>query len=273
MAQVVDGKKISQQILTRLKKQVIGLKIKPHLAVVLVGNDPASKLYVNRKAKVAESIGIKFILEKLPATISQNKLIVAIQNLQQKNKLQGLIVQLPLPSKISTDEVLNAIQPNIDVDCLTEINLGKLITGNYNFIPPTIGAILEIFKRYKIKLESQHIVVVGAGRLVGKPLINMLLNSKATVSVCNAKTKNLKKITQQADILITGVGKAKIISQDYIKKGAVVIDAGSSFVHHKCCGDVNCDKIKHKAKLITPTPGGVGPITVAKLLENTINNC
>ena len=274
MAKIVSGKEIAQAIYKRLEKKVAILKqkhITPKLGVVLVGGDLPSQTYVRRKGQAAANLKIDFLLKKFPASISTASLIKEINKLQQKKyKLTGLIVQLPLPKKINTGKILEAVNAKIDVDCLTQVNLGKLITGTYRVKPPTPDAILEILKYHQINLKGANVVIVGAGHLIGRPLTNLLFHEFATITVCNIFTKNLSAITKQADIIITGVGKYNLLTGKMIKKGAVVIDAGVSFVNGKMYGDIDFNSVVKKAKLVTPTPGGVGPLTVAKLIENTV---
>ncbi|MFA6027743.1 MAG: bifunctional 5,10-methylenetetrahydrofolate dehydrogenase/5,10-methenyltetrahydrofolate cyclohydrolase [Patescibacteria group bacterium] len=274
MAKIVNGKEIAQSIYSRLLKQVAILKkrkITPKLGVILVGDNLPSQTYVRKKGEAAKKIGIDFLLKKYPASIATEKLIAEIKKLQTpKYKLTGLIVQLPLPKKIKTGKVLEAVNPKIDVDCLTQTNLGKLLTGSYKIKPPTPDAILEILKYHKVNLKGANVAMIGAGHLIGRPLTNLLMHELATVTVCNVFTKNVKAITQKADIVITGVGKHNLITGNMIKKGAVVVDAGVCFVNGKMFGDIDFPSVSKKAKLVTPTPGGVGPLTVAKLIENTV---
>lgn len=274
MAKIVSGKEIAQAIYKRLEKKVANLRqkdITPKLGVVLVGGDLPSQTYVRRKGQAAANLKIDFLLKKYPASISTQELIKEINKLQQKKyKLTGLIVQLPLPKKINTGKVLEAINAKIDVDCLTQVNLGKLITGTYRVKPPTPDAILEILKYHKINLKGANIVIIGAGHLIGRPLTNLLFHELATITVCNKETKNLSAITKKADVIITGVGRHNLLTGKMIKKDAVVIDAGVSFVNGKMYGDIDFNSVVKKAKLVTPTPGGVGPLTVAKLIENTV---
>jgi methylenetetrahydrofolate dehydrogenase (NADP+) / methenyltetrahydrofolate cyclohydrolase len=275
MATIVNGKKIATQIITKLASQVKILKkkkIAPYLGVILVGEDKPSQTYVRKKGEACQKIDVKFILKKYPVKTSTEKLISQLKLLQKKEKLTGLIIQMPLPRHIDTNKVLEHLNPEIDVDCLTEKNLGKLINGSYQLEPPTPGAILEILKYHKINLVGQRVVLIGAGSLIGRPLANLLMLKRATVTVCNSATKNLKEITKQADILISGVGKYNLIRGTMVKKGVKVIDAGVSFYQGKMYGDINFNELKKKASLITPTPGGVGPLTVAKLIENVVKN-
>lgn len=267
--QIVDGNKIADTILDRLKKEVERLKVRPHLAVVLVGDDQPSIAYVRRKQEAASKVGIKFSLYRFPAQIPLTDLISEIRNIQ-KQDLTGIIVQLPLPPALDKKRILNELDPEIDVDYLSWESLGKLVVGENPLIPPTPGAILEILKYYKVNLTGAHVVMVGAGDLIGKPLSNLFLHMPLTLTICRKETKNLSDFTKQADILITGAGKAGLIKGDMVKKGVVAIDAGVSFKGKKIFGDLEFDAVSKKALVISPTPGGVGPITVAKLLENVV---
>lgn len=274
MATIVNGHHIAQSIYKQLRGQIPQLHkrgVTPKLGVVLVGADKPSQTYVRKKGEAAQAIGVGFQLVKLPATTSTTALIAKIKQLQQpRHGLTGLIVQLPLPKQINTGKVLEAIHPNLDVDCLTQTNLGKLITGSYRIVPPTPGAILSILKFHKVKLAGAKVVLIGAGALVGRPLANMLMHEEATVSVLNRSTPNLADYTKTADVVITGVGKHGVLTGKMIKTGAVVVDAGVSFIQQKMYGDIDFTSVSAKAKLVTPTPGGVGPLTVAKLIENTV---
>lgn len=271
MATIVSGKTISQGILARLKAQIKKQGLKPHLAVVLVGTDPASQTYVRKKQEAAAGVGVKFSLYEFLGEMKTAQLIAKIHQIQSQ-PISAIIVQLPLPPGIDKQRVLNELNPELDVDFLSWESLGKLVIGENRLVPPSPGAILEILKYYKIELSGKHVVLVGQGDLIGKPLTNLLIHLPVTLTTCNKETKNLAQYTRQADVLITGVGKAGLISAKMVKKGAVVIDAGVSFVGKKMFGDVKFDEVAPIASLITPTPGGVGPITVAKLLENTVAN-
>ncbi len=268
---VVNGNEIASKILDKLRKQIKVQKLHPHLAVVLVGNDKPSETYVRKKQEAAESIGVRFSLHKFPANIQQGKLISEIKKIQTQ-KLSGIIVQLPLPKTLDKKAVLNALRSDIDVDFLTWESLGKLVIADNVLIPPSPGAILEILNYYRVSLRGKHVVLVGQGDLIGKPLTNLFIHMPVTLTTCNKDTKNLAEITRKADILISGVGKAGLIRANMTKHGAVVIDAGVSFVGKKMFGDVRFAEVSKLASIITPTPGGVGPITVAKLLENTVRN-
>ncbi|MBI4406947.1 MAG: bifunctional 5,10-methylenetetrahydrofolate dehydrogenase/5,10-methenyltetrahydrofolate cyclohydrolase [Candidatus Kerfeldbacteria bacterium] len=268
MHTIVNGHKIATQIYSRIKRQR-GVTAK--LGVVLVGNHKPSQTYVRKKGEAAESCGVDFLLLHLPSRISTKQLVAEVKQLQQKRYgLTGLIVQLPLPKQINTGKVLESISPSIDVDCLTQTSLGKLITGSYWIEPPTPGAIIEILRYHKVPLVGAKVVIIGAGSLVGRPLANMLFHEQATVSVLNRSTRNVAAYTKTADIVVTGVGHHGVLTGAMIKPGAVVIDAGVSFVGKKMYGDIDFTSVSKKARLVTPTPGGVGPLTVAKLIENTV---
>ncbi len=270
---IIDGTKIAIQILHQTQRKVTLLKKKgiiPHLGVVLVGDDPRSAVYIRSKEKAALDIGIKFTLFPFDKKISEIKLLEAIKNIQKKNKLTGLIVQLPLPEHLYTPHILNAIDPRIDVDCLTHENLGKLIMKWGELFPPTAAAVMEVIRSLSIELPGKQVVILGAGALVGKPLSIMLMNARATVTICNSATKNIQKVCKSADIIVSGVGKKDLIRGTMIQSGAVVIDTGISFEKNKLYGDVNMKEVAKKASAVTPTPGGIGPITVAQLLSNTV---
>lgn len=273
MGKIIDGKKIAAKIENELIEQIQKLKeqnIVPKLCVIYVGNDAPSKTYIRRKQEAAERIGIDFKLFTFPSDILKTKLIGQIVSIQKIEKPSGLIVQLPLPGHLYTPEVLNAIDPKIDVDCLTDVNQGKLLMQTNFLEPPTPAAVMAILKETKVNPKGKVVTILGTGQLVGKPLSTMLTNAEATVIACNSKTKNIKQKCLEADIIVTAVGKCKLLTADMVKKGTIVIDTGIVFKEHKMYGDVDFESVKKKAKFITPTPGGVGPITVAILLYNTL---
>lgn len=265
----IDGKLISQKILASLKERVTKLRRKPTLAVLMVGDNPASVKYVATKAKAAEEVGIEFMLHQFPESATTDQLMQEIIRTQLRS--DAVIVQLPLPKQIDAPEVLDEIDFHKDADCLSSKSLGSVVRGANFLLPPTAAAIMHILKEYEVELEGKHVVVVGQGELVGKPLAAMLLNEPVTLTVCGLGTKNLSDFTKKADILISGTGQPHLIHADMVKKGAVVIDAGTGFLDDKLVGDVNFEAVSKKAKLITPVPGGVGPVTVAKLLENVVS--
>lgn len=271
MSQLIDGKLIAKTIENQLRRTIKKTGLKPKLAVVLVGNDKPSRVYVRRKAEAAARVGIDFALHLLPAKISKKKLIEKIIQIQKDKKLSGLIIQLPLPEPLYTTEVLNAVKPELDVDCLTDTNIGKLIMKTFSLLPPTPGAVLAILKWLKIKPEGKIITILGTGALVGKPLSVILANDGATVIACNSRTRNIKEKCLKADIIVTAVGKKRnLLTADMVKRGAIVIDTGIVFENGKMYGDVDFVNVQKKTSYITPVPGGVGPITVSLLLQNTL---
>lgn len=270
MAKILDGKKLSIRVLKKIKKEIASKKLRLSLAVVQVGENSVSQVYINQKEKICKAIGITFILYRFPEDITTDKLKMEVQKISDNSDISGIIIQLPLSEHIDTQEVLNAIPLDKDIDCLSEASLGRFYTGLSLILPPVVSAVSYLLKEYKIKIKGKNAAVVGAGRLVGKPLTNWLLQEKATVSVINETTKNTSYFSKAADILISGVGKPNLIKAHMVKKGAVVIDAGTSLQGGKLRGDVDFKNVSKKASHITPVPGGVGPVTVACLLENLI---
>ena len=277
MTTIVDGRKIAAEILENLRGRVKKLKrkhITPALAVVLVGDDKPSHTYVRQKQKAAEQIGVKFFHCVYPAAIDKDELIAEIKKIQKQHKLSGLIIQLPVPEKLwsHTREIVNNIDIKIDVDCLSHLALGRVLMNASPLEPPTPGAILEILRYHKINLKGKNVCLIGRGDLIGRPLAAMLTHEPVALSIHGRATKNLSDFTKTADIIITGVGKKNILTAPMVKKGVIVIDAGITFTGNEIGGDVDFASLAKKASLITPVPGGVGPITVAKLLENTVIN-
>lgn len=275
MYKLLDGKIVAEKIKVNIKRQVEELRKKnivPTLAVVLVGDDPASRLYVNIKEKTARELNITTHNLQLTTKITEKELIRKIQELNNDKKIHGILVQLPLPKHINTNNVIATISPKKDVDGLTPENIGKLLLEEKTIVPPTAAAILEILAHYKINISGKHIVLVGYGKLVGKPLAAMisLSNKQATLTICNKQTKNLSYYTLQSDILISAAGIVNLIKTDMVKKGVIIVDAGTTRVGGKIVGDIDFEKVKNKAKFITPPIGGVGPVTVAMLFANVI---
>lgn len=273
MNKIIDGIQIAHAItddITRktdkLKKAGVTLK----LAVILVGNDKASLSFIKKKKQLAGRVGIDFELHHLSEETSQEEVIESINTVQADSAVTSVIVQLPLPKHINKRAVLEAVAPEKDVDCLTSANLGKLTAGMPFIIPPTAGAIMEIIKRENIETAGKHIVVIGRGELVGKPISIILSQNSATLSVCNRQTPDLSEFTLKADIIISGTGVPHLVKKEMVKKEVIIIDAGTSFKGKKLLGDVDFDNVRQIASKITPVPGGVGPITVAKLLENCV---
>ncbi len=273
MAKLIKGKIIAEKIEERLVNRVKKLKIKglsPGLAVIFVGDHKPSETYIRKKQEAAERVGISFSLYSFKENIDRDRLVNEIKKIQEDRDLCGLIVQLPLPERLYTPDVINAINPSIDVDCLTDTNVGKLVMGTNFLYPPTPEAVLAALKETKTTLQGKNITIVGTGALVGRPLSIMLMNEGASVTTCNKRTKNVKEKTRTADIVVTAVGKKNLLRGDMVKKGTIVIDTGISYVGEKMYGDANAKEIKKKASYFTPTPGGIGPITVALLLQNTV---
>ncbi len=271
---LIDGIALAETIYTDLRVRIERLRtagIVPSLGVVLIGDNGPSQVYVERKQTKCDELGMTCTVHYLPADIPTAAVVEHLRMIQEPERApHGLIVQLPLPKQLDLVTVLDAIDPERDVDTLTSINLGHLMRGTVPFLPPTPSGILFILEHYQIPLKGQHVVVIGAGELVGKPLIQLLIKHKATVSVLNSSTPDLADYTRRADIVISAVGKPGLIHGDMITDGCVVIDAGTSSIGDTTLGDVDIASVEPKARLLTPTPGGVGPLTVAKLLENTV---
>ena len=271
---ILDGKKVAELIEKELKTELEPLIQKtstvPGLATVLVGENPASKIYVNIKKKACERVGIDSTIITPPENIKEDKLISEIAELNKDPSIHGILVQLPLPSHINLDKIFSAINPKKDVDCFHPLNFGRLVIGQEELVPCTPKGIITLLEHYKIPFEGQDAVIVNHSTLVGKPLALLFLNRDATVSIAHIKTKDLKKVTKTADILVVGVGKPNLITADMIKENVIIVDVGINRVEGKIVGDVDFDGVLGKVKAITPVPGGVGPMTVASLLQNTV---
>ena len=272
MTIIIDGKQVAEKITAELKQKISTLKAKPQLAVIQVGDNAASNIYVNLKKKKAEEIGIKSTVIKLPETITEKEFIDNINKLNNDTEVHAILVQLPLPKHINENNIIKSISPQKDVDGFTADNTGDLLNGIITkAYPCTPNGVIRLIKEYNIEISGKHAVIVGRSNIVGKPLAIMLLNEHATVTICHSRTKNLKEITKQADILVSAVGK-KIIFKDMIKEGSVVIDVGIfKDENGKTTGDVDFDNVKKITSYITPVPKGVGPMTIAMLMENTIS--
>jgi len=273
MAKIIDGKKIAEKIKEDLKKRVKNLKkrgAEPKLAIFLIGDRSDCKIYAKSKQKACEEIGIKSDLFTFPENVEEEKLINAIDALNDDDSVHGIIVEMPLPKNLDQKAILREISPMKDVDGLNPITIGNLSIGNEFLIPATPKGIIRLLEKIKIPVEGKEVVIVNNSNVVGKPLALLLTNRFATVTICHVKTKNLKEHTSKADILITAVGSPKLIKKDMVKKNAVVIDAGIKRLDDKILGDVDFEKVKDAASYITPVPGGVGPMTVAMILENTL---
>ncbi len=267
---VIDGREIAKGILDEVKSAVSGLHFKPVFCDILVGSDPVSQSYVNIKAKTAEKCGMDFYPAQFPESISQEDLIKEVVRLNSVKNICGLIVQLPLPEHLSKEAVLEAINPEIDVDCIGEKNLQKFYSGNPKFIPPTAGSILQVLEKNPQGIEGKKILVIGQGFLVGKPVSYLLKAKGLDVSTADKDVKDLGALARQADIIISGTGSPKLIKAEMIKPGSVVIDAGTAESSGQIMGDVDFESVKDVAFAVTPVPGGIGPITVAMLLKNIL---
>lgn len=276
MALVIDGKKISQEIKEELKKQVASLQeegTEIALAVIQVGEDPASSVYVGNKKKACAYIGIRSESYELPDSVSQEELINLIDRLNRDDKINGILVQLPLPGHIDEDAVIKAIDPAKDVDGFHPESVGALLIGQNGFLSCTPAGIIQLLKRSNIEIAGKECVVIGRSNIVGKPMAVLMLRENATVTIAHSKTKNLKEVCKRADILIVAVGKPKMITREYVKEGAVVIDVGiHRNAENKLCGDVDYDDVFPVAGAITPVPGGVGPMTIAMLMNNCVSS-
>lgn len=272
MAVIIDGKKVADNIIERISREVKPFDEKPSIAVIIVGDNPASKIYVRNKAQMAQKVGFKSIVIQLPQSASEKEVLEKIKELNDDNSINAILVQLPLPEGISPFNVVMAISSKKDVDGFHPDNIGKLATGMAPYAKPaTPKGIMTLLKEYKIEIAGKNVVIVGRSNIVGKPMSLMLLNENATVTICHSKTKNIKEITSKADIIVSAVGQPLFIKEDWVKKDAVVIDVGiNRTLEGKLCGDVDFDDVKDKVSFITPVPKGVGPMTIASLLENTL---
>ena len=267
---ILDGKKLSEEILENLKKEIKKRNLKLRLAVVQVGENPVSKIFINQKKKACERVGVGFKLYRFNKKIKAHLFQREIAKITVDFINSGVVIQLPLPKEFFPEAFLNLIPEEKDIDVLSEKSLGKFYQGTLKILPPTVQGILYLFKNYKIELKGKNVVIVGAGRLVGNPLALRLLQEKATISVLNEFTKDAPSFIKKADILISGVGKPNLITGKMVKKGVMVIDAGTSVKKGKLMGDVDFKSVSKKASYITPVPGGVGPMTVACLIENLV---
>ncbi len=275
MYQIIDGKRISQEIKDELKEQMGKRRERGEgrcLAVIQVGKDPASTVYVNNKKKACEYIGIKSLSYELPEETTEQELLSIVEELNGRDDVDGILVQLPLPEHMNEDKVLLAIAPEKDVDGFHPINVGNLSIGRPGYVSCTPAGIIQLLKRSGIEIEGKECVVLGRSNIVGKPMAMLLLRENGTVTVCHSRTRNLKEITRRADILVVAVGKPRFVDAEYVKKGAIVVDVG---IHRneegKLCGDVDFDSVAPLASAITPVPGGVGPMTIAMLMWNCVN--
>lgn len=267
---IMDGKALAEKIRARIKAEVAKLRIKPGLAAILVGENLASKVYVDIKRKTCDEVGIYSELYKLPESTTEEELLRLINRLNSGKKIHAILVQLPLPQHISEEKILAAVAIEKDVDGFSPVNVGKLFSGNEAAVPCTPKGVIRLLDEYGIEIAGKNAVVIGRSKIVGRPTALLLLNRDATVTICHSKTRNLEHYTRNADILVAAAGKPKLVTAGIVKEGAVVIDVGINRVDGKLVGDVDFDSVKKKAGHITPVPGGVGPMTVAMLMENTI---
>ncbi|NMA60347.1 MAG: bifunctional methylenetetrahydrofolate dehydrogenase/methenyltetrahydrofolate cyclohydrolase FolD [Firmicutes bacterium] len=272
-AKIIDGKAIAKEIRGDLAKQVAELTKEgrqPGLAVVLVGDDPASAVYVRSKKRACEEVGINSLVHRLPQETTQKELLALIEELNQDPKIHGILVQLPLPDGLDEEIVINAISPKKDVDGFHPINVGNLHIGQEGFVPCTPAGVVELVKRTGVSIAGKNVVVLGRSNIVGKPVASLFLRENATVTICHSRTKDVAAECRRADILIAAVGRPKLVQQDWVKPGAVVIDVGINRVDGEIVGDVDFEQVKKVAEAITPVPGGVGPMTIAMLLKATV---
>ncbi|WP_374197085.1 bifunctional methylenetetrahydrofolate dehydrogenase/methenyltetrahydrofolate cyclohydrolase FolD [Acetivibrio sp. MSJd-27] len=271
---IIDGKAVSAKVRQEIKKEVGNLKDKgltPGLAVVIVGQDPASRVYVNNKKKACLELGMYSEEYALPEETTQEELLRLVQKLNAKEDIHGILVQLPLPKHLDEKTVINNIDPKKDVDAFHPVNVGKIMIGDYDYLPCTPAGIMELLKDTGIDLIGKECVVIGRSNIVGKPMAMLLLHQNATVTICHSKTRNLKEIVKRADVVVAAVGRANFVTADMVKEGAVVIDVGMNRLENgKLCGDVNFDEVSKIAGFITPVPGGVGPMTITTLMKNTL---
>jgi methylenetetrahydrofolate dehydrogenase (NADP+)/methenyltetrahydrofolate cyclohydrolase len=275
--QILDGKALSSKIQDEVAREVAELRKKtgrtPGLAVILVGSDPASHAYVSMKKKACDKVGFYSVTHEMPADISQDAIEKTIEMMNLNPNIDGILIQLPLPEQIDTTKLLELVAPNKDVDGFHPFNVGRLTTGLEGFVPCTPLGVMKLLEEYKIDVKGMNACVVGASNIVGKPMASLLLNANATVDVCHIYTKDLKSHTRNADILLVGVGVINLITDDMVKEGAIVIDIGINRTEDgRLVGDVDYEKVSQKASFITPVPGGVGPMTIAMLLRNTVES-
>ena len=271
---LIDGKKVSGQIRNRLAEEVQELNKKtgktPGLATVLVGDDPASAVYVRNKNKICGELGFQSFEHKLSADTSEEQLLQLVGELNSNKNIHGILVQLPLPDQIDSEKILQAIDPKKDVDGFHPVNVGKLVVGNALLTPCTPTGIIELLDHYDIEISGKHAVIIGRSNIVGKPVSMLLLQRNATITICHSRTQDLEEVTRSADIIVAAVGRANFVTEEMVSEGTVVIDVGINRVDGKLTGDVDFEPVSKKASHITPVPGGVGPMTIALLMENTL---
>ena len=272
---ILDGQKVARHIRRKLRCDIADLKaegIIPGLAVIIVGDDPASQSYVTSKTKIANRLGLKSLKYELPYETTEDELLEVIDKLNKDDSIDGILVQLPLPAHIDSGKVLYKIDVDKDVDGFHPMNIGRMFIGEDTLLPCTPHGVIQILKAYDIRLSGKKVVIIGRSNIVGKPLSMMFLHENATVTTCHSKTVNLKEVSKSADILVVATGRAKFIDSEYVKPGAVVIDVGINRVDGRIVGDVDFDDVKELASYITPVPGGIGPMTIVMLMYNTIKS-
>lgn len=268
---LIDGKAVSQSVKERVRDEIAEKGLKIGLAVIIVGNNQASRVYVNNKKKACEFCGITSIEYALPEETTEEQLLELVEACNKDKNINGILVQLPLPSQINEKTVIEHIDPNKDVDAFHAVNVGKIMIGEYSFLPCTPAGIMELIHSTGTEVSGKECVVIGRSNIVGKPMAMLLLHENGTVTICHSKTKNLAEVCRRADILVAAVGKAGFVTADMVKEGAVVIDVGMNRnAEGKLCGDVDFENVAQKCSCITPVPGGVGPMTIAMLMENTL---
>ena len=275
MAKIIDGKEVSAQVKEQVKEEAAQLKaatgLQVGLAVVIVGNNPASRVYVNNKKKACEAVGFQSFEYALDEGTTQEELLELVEVLNENPQVNGILVQLPLPKQIDEKAIINAISPDKDVDAFHPSNVGRIMIGSYAFLPCTPAGVMELIASTGVSVSGKNCVVIGRSNIVGKPMAMLLLHQNGTVTICHSRTQNLKEICAQADILVAAVGKANFVTADMVKEGAVVIDVGMNRLDNgKLCGDVDFAAVEPTAGYITPVPGGVGPMTIAMLMRNTL---
>ncbi len=275
MAEIISGKLVSAEVRKNIAKEVADFAsqsgVTPGLAVILVGNDPASAVYVRNKHKACLEVGMNSYEITMPENTSEDELLAKISELNNDNNVHGILVQLPLPKHISEENVINSIDPSKDVDAFHPQNVGKIMIGNYDFIPCTPAGVMELLHFYNVDINGKECVIIGRSNIVGKPMSLLLLAENGTVTICHSKTRDLASVTRRADVLVVAIGRADFVTADMVKPGAVVVDVGINRKDDgKLCGDVNFAEVEKIAAMITPVPGGVGPMTITMLLKNTL---
>lgn len=273
MANIIDGRLVSKKVKEEVAQEVVALKekgITPGLAVIIVGDDPASRVYVNNKKKSCAEVGFYSEEYALPAETTMEQLLEVIDVLNKREDINGILCQLPLPKHLDEKAVIDYIDAKKDVDAFSPVNVGKIMIGDYDFLPCTPAGVMELLKHYEIEVEGKECVVIGRSNIVGKPMSMLLLHKNGTVTTCHSRTRDLKEVVKRADILVAAVGIAEFVTADMVKDGAVVIDVGMNRKDGKLCGDVKFDEVSEKASFITPVPGGVGPMTIGMLMKNTL---